>query len=71
MQIDLRRWGEGLENLTDTVLPKETHVSIDPSKFFDGFFCESGFPASPDYYPIWFDEGVVIYVDSAQTFVMD
>jgi hypothetical protein len=71
MQIDLRRWGEGLENLTDTVLPKETHVSIDPSKFFDGFFCESGFPASPDYYPIWFDEGVVIYVDSAQTFVFD
>jgi len=69
MTIDLKSWSERLDKMAGGVLPKETHVSADPSTFFDGFFCEGGFPGTPDYYPIWGDEGVVVYVDSAQTFV--
>lgn len=71
MAIDLQIWKESLEMMTEGVLPKETHISADPSEFFDGFFCDVGFPGSPDVYPIWGDNGVIIYVDSAQTFVFD
>ena len=71
MGIDLQVWKESLEKLTEGVLPKETHISSTPHEFFDGFFCDGGFPSSPVFYPIWEDNGVVIYVDSAQTFVFD
>jgi hypothetical protein len=71
MQIDLKCWSESLEKMAGTLLPEEIHVSADPSAFFDGFFCEVGFPISPDVYPIWFDDGVIISIESAQTFVFD
>ncbi len=36
----------------------------DPEDFFDGFFVDSGFPAAPDYYPVWQEPGWVICIES-------
>lgn len=69
MPINLNIWSEQLEKLVGTVLPGEVIISTKPEDFFDGFFCEAGFPLSPDVYPIWGDTGVIVYIDSAQTFV--
>ena len=71
MPIDLKSWCARIESLVGKVLPDEVVVSSKPDEFFDGFFCDAGFPCWPDMYPIWDDCGVVIYINSAQTFVFD
>ena len=71
MPIDLKSWCARIESLVGKVLPDEVVVSSKPDEFFDGFFCDAGFPCWPDMYPIWDDRGVVIYINSAQTFVFD
>jgi hypothetical protein len=71
MKIDLKSWSESIETMAGTVLPKEITISADPHNYFDGFFCEVGYPFSSDFYPIWSDNGVIISVELAQTFVFD
>lgn len=71
MKIDLKAWRDRIECLAESHLPGETVISDDPPKFFDGFFCEIGYPGTPDYFPIWLQDGVVIYIDSGQTFTFE
>jgi hypothetical protein len=64
MKIDLERWYGELEMLLEKHLKADTQLSKDPSTFFDGFFCDAGFPVLPDIYPIWYHAGIVIYVEA-------
>lgn len=64
MKIDIEKWHAELEVLLEKRLKEDTTLSKAPSDFFDGFFCDAGFPVTPDVYPIWWDDGIVIYVDA-------
>jgi len=64
MKIDIAQWHAELEVLLEKHVKEDTTLSKDPSQFFDGFFCDAGFPITPDVYPIWWNDGIVIYVDA-------
>lgn len=62
MKIDIAQWHAELEVLLEKHLKEDTTLSKKPTEFFDGFFCDAGFPT--DVYPIWTHDGIVIYVDA-------
>ncbi len=69
MRIDLESWCADLNAYYAN--NKSVTVTDNPHGFFDCFFCEAGFPMSPDIYPIWLDEGIVISYEPNATYRFD
>jgi hypothetical protein len=61
LKINLELWFESLKALF--AKDKDVCVYDDPADYFDGFYTEMGLPCSPEYRPIWFEDGLVIYVE--------
>jgi hypothetical protein len=66
VKIDIEQWHAELEERFKD--DKYVSLSKDPSSFFDGFFCDGGFPISPDVYPIWHESGIILEDDSRPFF---
>lgn len=62
MKINLQDWHGRLSALFETSGISGIEVSSDPMEFFDGFFCDAGFPEWSTY-PIWRHEGIVIFIE--------
>lgn len=69
MKIDLESWCADLKS--HYAKKKDVTATDKPNDFFDSFFCEMGFPMSPDIYPIWGDKGIVISYDTSAIYRFD
>ncbi len=51
--IEPKKVAEDTCRILETSFPELEISHHDPNTFFDGFFTECGYPATPDFFPIW------------------